>query len=100
VVKPGVGVQKTISCKSNGARQSTLFKRSSSLLKTCFTAPAEHNLDEQVVIPDVSPLHHKPAPNLPVETLRALGTKFSGISPEEVADDQLLRFTVLNEDMD
>ncbi|KAM0856183.1 hypothetical protein ACQ4PT_049281 [Festuca glaucescens] len=90
-------------CKSipMEARQNTLFKRSSPILKmiSSATLPERKNSD-MAIIPNVSPLHRKPAPDLPVENLRALGTNFCGIPPEEFANDKLLHLIVPNEDVD
>jgi hypothetical protein len=61
---------------------------------------AESKSTELAFIPDVSPLHHKTAPYLLVDTLGALAISFCGIPPEEAVDDQLLRLTVPNEDVD
>ncbi|KAM0862752.1 hypothetical protein ACQ4PT_045066 [Festuca glaucescens] len=82
------------------ARQNTLFKRSSPKLKMISSATLPERKDsDMAVIPIVSPLHRKPAPHLPVETLRALGTNFCGIPPEEIADE-LRHLIVPNEDVD
>jgi hypothetical protein len=78
-----------------------LFKRNASKLKTPKPATSvEPKVSDLPVIPDISPLHHKAAPHLPVETLRGLGTNFCGIPPEELADEQLLNLDVINEDID
>jgi hypothetical protein len=93
--------QKAVICTTLNARQSTLFKRNASKLKTPKPATSvEPKVSDLPVIPDISPLHHKAAPHLPVEMLHALGTNLCGIPPEELADEQLLNLDVIIEDID
>jgi hypothetical protein len=92
-------VQKSRKCTPLNVCHSTSFKKSSSKLKKS-AAPFEPKACDLAIIPDISPLHYKPAPYLPVGTVRALGTNFCGIPPEELADDALISLMVPNEDVD
>jgi hypothetical protein len=41
-----------------------------------------------------------PATHLPISMLQAIGKKFGGVPPAEIAQDKLLKMKAINEDVD